>query len=108
MVVRTVLSGPSVITLAKKDILAQTVPRFVHLTVNLTLVVIRTDCVLPALKVGWVIIVPQNVLNRLERIVSIRAITIVSTKRVTDSTGVVCLAVHKEKIVIGLIQKVSN
>lgn len=42
----------------------------------------------------------QNVLNRLERIVSIRAITIVSTKRVTDSTAVVCLAVHKERIVL--------
>lgn len=44
--------------LVKKDILAQTVPVYVHLTVNLTLVNTRTDRVV-VLQVGWVITVQQ-------------------------------------------------
>lgn len=46
--------------LVRKDILAQTVPGHVHLTVNLTHVETRTDGVLHVLQDGPVIIVQQD------------------------------------------------
>lgn len=73
--------------------MAQTAPVYVHLTVNLTLVNTWTDRVV-VLQVGWVITVQQNVSFPLERIVSIHAINTVSTRRVTESTAVVCMAVN--------------
>lgn len=46
------------IQLVLMDILAPTVPKYVHLTVNLIHVDTQTEDVL-VLRVGWVIIVPQ-------------------------------------------------
>lgn len=40
----------------------------------------------------------QNVLDRMERIVRLHAINTVSTRRVTDLTVVVCMAVKKRGI----------
>lgn len=47
----------------KKDILEETVPGFVHLTVNRIHVYTQMDGVLPVLQVGWVIIVPLVMLS---------------------------------------------
>lgn len=80
--------------LVRKVILEQTVPGFVHLTVNLIHVDTQTGGVYVP-RVGREIIVLQNVICPMERIAGIHAVYTVSTRRVTDSTEVVCLAVQK-------------
>lgn len=100
MVVRTVLSEHIVISLVIKDSLAQTVLVYVHLTASLASVNTRTDRVLHVLKDGWVVIVQQNVLQNMERIVSIHATNTVLTRLVTGSMVVVCLVAKKVKIVV--------
>lgn len=72
----------------------QTVPGFVHLIVNLTHVDTQTGGVYVP-RVGREIIVLQNVICLMERIAGIHAVVTVSTRRVTDSTEVVCMAVQK-------------
>lgn len=84
----------------KKDILAETAPEFVHLTVNFTNVDTQTDRVLPVLQVGRVIIVQLNACGHMEKIVSIDAMFTVSTRPVTDSTAVVCMAVKMDTSVM--------
>lgn len=86
-------SGPFVITLVLMANTAQTVPGYVHPTVNLIHVDTQTEDVL-VLRVGWVIIVPQNECCHMEKIVGIHAVFTVSTRRVTNSTVVVCIVVN--------------
>lgn len=90
-----------VLMLVKRDILEQTVPGNVHLTVNLTHVDIRMDHVL-VLQAGWVIIVLQNVCFPLETNASIHAVFTVLTRSVIESTVAVCMAVKKGNNVIFL------
>lgn len=47
-----------------KDILAQTVLMYVHLTASMASVDIQTDRVLPVLKDGWAVIVQQVILHK--------------------------------------------
>lgn len=74
--------------------MVQTVPESVHLTVDLTHVDTRTGGVY-VLRAGREITVPQNVFYPMERIAGIHAVYTVSTRRVTDSTEVVCMVVKK-------------
>lgn len=90
----------AVMTSVKKDILAKTVPRFAHLTVNLLHVDTRTAGVLPVRQVGPVITVPLNAFCPMETIVIIHAMHTVSTRRATESTGAVCMAVKMVTSVI--------
>lgn len=93
MDVRRGTSWPFVITLVLMDITAQTVPGYVHLTVNLIHVDTQTENVL-VLRVGRVTIVPQIVCCHMEKIVGIQVVYTVSTRRVTNSTVAVCIVVN--------------
>lgn len=83
MAVRMGILDHFVLTHARKDILAQTVPGCVHRIVNLTHVDTQMECVLPVLQDGRVIIAPLNACRPMEKIVSIHAMNSVSTRRVT-------------------------
>lgn len=84
-VVKTVILEHLVIILAQKDITAQTVPWFVHLTVNLIHVYTQTDHVLSVFQDGRVIIVLQYVSNLMEKTVGTHALRTVTIKHVTGS-----------------------
>ncbi|XP_065934203.1 uncharacterized protein [Magallana gigas] len=58
----------------------------------------NTDGLVPVRLVGWVIIVLQNVLSPMEKIASIRAVYIVSTRHVTDLTETVGVMSNLENI----------
>lgn len=94
MVVWTGILDHVVLTSVRKDILEQTVHESVPQIVNLTYVDTQTDRVLPVLQDGRVIIAPLNACRPTERIVSIRAMNSASTRRVTERTAVVCMAVN--------------
>lgn len=76
MVVKTDILEINVMTLVKRDILAQTVLGFVHKTVELTPVATRMESVLVP-QDGRVMIVPENVCHPMEKIASIHAMFIV-------------------------------
>lgn len=99
-VVRTGILESIVITLAREDILAQTVPRNVHPTVS-TPVYTRKDRVLVQ-QVIRVTIVPQSAYSLTENNASTHAVLTASTRHVTESTVVVCMAVKREKNVMKL------
>lgn len=83
--------------------MAETVHKNVPQTVGQTRVDTQTDGVL-VLQDGRAITVPLSVCCPMERTVSIHAMNSVLTRRVTKSTGVVCIVVEK----INVIQILSN
>lgn len=104
LVVRTAILELIVITVARKDILAQTAHEYVHPSVNLIHVDTRTDRVLPVMQVILVLIVPKHVFSLMVTIVDNLAVCNVIITHVTDLPDDVFLVVKMDSMVNCVIE----